>query len=430
MIGEPGIGKTRLLDEVVARSPDFRVLRTRGEEYESATPYFAMRAVMRSALDLDPAADTSEVVARLGLVVESVEPSLVPWIPLLGVLLGLDLPPTPETAALDERFLRERLAEVAWTFLHRVLRPTFLAIDDSHHLDESTRDLVLRLFRAGAGHRAMVVLTHQASDRLVDTDELEAERCLLVRLEPLSQEASLELVEIATEDQPLRPDEADIIVERSGGNPMFLMELIDAVRASGSVESLPDSVEALIAGQIDRLAPADRMILRYAAVLGTRFDPALLEEAVRSDVELDVDVWARLADILTPDPDGSLRFENRLVRDAAYEGLPYPDGGCSTSESGRRSRPLPASQSRRRSRRSPSTSTRHSAGTSPGPTVVRPVTAPSASTRTWTPRRSMRRPSWPADDCAERTPASSPRCTSGAAMPCSCSAITTRPIEH
>ena len=48
-----------------------------------------MRAVMRSALDLDPAADTSEVVARLGLVVESIEPSLVPWIPLLGVLLGL-----------------------------------------------------------------------------------------------------------------------------------------------------------------------------------------------------------------------------------------------------------------------------------------------------------------------------------------------------
>ena len=39
-------------------------------------------------------------------------PTLVPWIPLLGILLGLDLPPTPETAAIDEQFLRERLAEV------------------------------------------------------------------------------------------------------------------------------------------------------------------------------------------------------------------------------------------------------------------------------------------------------------------------------
>ena len=104
---------------------------------------------------------------------------------------------------------------------------------------------------------------------------------------------------------------------------MFLIELVDAVLASGSIESLPDSVEALIAGQIDRLAPTDRMILRYAAVLGTRFDPAMLEEAVRADVELDGDVWDRLSDVLTLDPDGSLRFENNLVRDAAYEGLPY-----------------------------------------------------------------------------------------------------------
>jgi predicted ATPase/class 3 adenylate cyclase len=324
MIGEPGIGKTRLLDEVVARSPDMRILRTHGEEYESATPYFAMRAVLRSALDLDPAADTSEVVERLGLVVESIEPSLVPWIPLLGVLLGLDLPPTPETAALDDRFLRERLAEVTWTFLHRALPgPTMLAIDDSHHLDEPTRDLVLRLFRAGGNHRAMVVLAHQASGRLLDTNELEAERCLLVHLGPLSPEATLDLVEMATEDQPLRPDEAEMVVDRSAGNAMFLMELLDAVRAFGSVDSLPDSIEALIAGQIDRLAPADRMILRYAAVLGTRFDPALLEEAVRSDVELDADVWDRLSDVLSLDPDGSLRFENSLVRDAAYEGLPY-----------------------------------------------------------------------------------------------------------
>src|SRR4029079_17569989 len=97
--------------------------------------------------------------------------------------------------------------------------------------------------------------------------------------------------------EPLPPAEAEVVVERSGGNPMFLIELLDAVRASGSVELLPDSVEALIAGQIDRLAPAARMILRYASVLGTRFDPALLEEAVRSDVELDSDVWDRLSEV-------------------------------------------------------------------------------------------------------------------------------------
>ena len=56
---------------------------------------------------------------------------------------------------------------------------------------------------------------------------------------------------------------------------------------------------------------------------GASFDPALLAEAVRDDVDLDDDVWDRLAELVTPEPDGRLRFRNTLIRDAAYEGLPY-----------------------------------------------------------------------------------------------------------
>ena len=324
IIGESGIGKTRLLDEVAARSPMIRVLRTRGEEYESSTPYFAMRAVMRSALQLDSAAETSETADRLRIVVEAVDPSLAAWIPLLGILLGLDLPATPETAALDDRFLRDRLAEVTWTFLARTVPgPTMLAVDDAQFLDESTKDLLARLFRSGGSHRAMLVLTHQQTDRIIDITGDDADRCILVALGPLSGQARLEVIEAVTEDEPLRDDTAETIADRSGGNPLFLLELLDAVRESGSVESLPDSVEALIAGEIDRLAPADRTILRYASVLGTSFDPALVEEAVRGDLELDAGTWERLSSLLTRNPNGSLRFENSLVRDAAYEGLPY-----------------------------------------------------------------------------------------------------------
>jgi class 3 adenylate cyclase/tetratricopeptide (TPR) repeat protein len=325
MIGESGIGKTRLLDEVINRSPGVRVLRTRGEEYESSTPYFAMRAVMRAALDLAVDAETSEVTSRLHAVVDRVDPELRPWIPLLGILLGIDLPATPETAALEERFIRDRLAEVAWTFLAKTLPgPTLLAVDDSHHLDESTHDLLLRLFQSRGTRRAMLVLLHTASDQLVDTSKLaDPDACVVLRLPPLSAEARLELIDTATEDAPLRPHEAEAIADRSGGNPLFLRDLVDAVRASGSIDSLPDSVESLIAGEIDRLAPTDRMILRYAAVLGTRFDPDLLEDAVSADVDLDPEVWDRLAALVRPDRVGGFRFESKLVRDAAYEGLPY-----------------------------------------------------------------------------------------------------------
>src|SRR6185369_8504668 len=67
----------------------------------------------------------------------------------------------------------------------------------------------------------------------------------------------------------------------------------------------------------------DRTIVRYAAVLGASFDPDLLADAVRDDVDLDDAVWERLGALLHRDPSGSYRFRSTLMRDTAYEGLPY-----------------------------------------------------------------------------------------------------------
>src|SRR6185503_6440680 len=111
IVGEAGIGKTRLLAEILALASDFRVLASRCEEYERSTAYFPLRAIFRDLLSLDAGADAATSGDRLRRVVAKLDPGLRPWVPLLGLLLGFDLPPTPETAALDQRFLRERLAE-------------------------------------------------------------------------------------------------------------------------------------------------------------------------------------------------------------------------------------------------------------------------------------------------------------------------------
>ncbi len=325
--GEPGVGKSRLLEEVISRSPTFRVISTRCEEYEASTPYFPMRAVMGNALGAPPADDDDDVLAgRLRTLVAELDPSLEPWIPLLGILLGLELPPTPETARLDDRFLRERLAEVTIQFLVAALRgPTMLAIEDANHIDEATRDLLIRMFEARESHRAMLILTSQSPERVltVGEDATPLEGDLSLTLEPLPAESLTQILELATEDNPLRPHVVEEIARRSGGNALFLFELLDAVRESGSLESLPDSIEALIAGEIDRLAPVDRTILRYASVLGASFDPQLLSAVIPDTVELAEDAWTRLNDFVDVTPGGPARFRNRLIRDAAYEGLPF-----------------------------------------------------------------------------------------------------------
>jgi class 3 adenylate cyclase/tetratricopeptide (TPR) repeat protein len=323
--GAAGIGRSRLVHELVERCPDVVVLHARCEEYESSTPYYALRAPMRSALGLDPHADADEVERHLREVVARVDPSLVPWVPLLGILLGLDLVATPETAALDERFLREVLADVAMRFLVSVLggTATMLAVEDVHFMDEASTDLLRRLSRAGASLRQVLLVTHSAPATTWAPTEDEDLRCLALTLLPLPEQHLAEIIGLATDESPLSPHDVEEIARRSHGNVLFLFELLDAVRATGSTAALPDSVEAVITGDIDRLSPSDRTVLRYASVLGATFDPEQLSAALHGELELDAALWERLRGLVDPDPSGGVRFRNTLVRDAAYEGLPF-----------------------------------------------------------------------------------------------------------
>lgn len=323
--GEPGMGKTRLVEDVCARSTDFRVIHSRCEEYERATPYFAFRSIVRAALGVDDDAETDIVVARLGQAIQEVDPNLEPWTPLIGILLGLDLPDTPETAALGERFIRDRLSEVAIQFIGALLSgaPSAFVIEDIHHLDEASHDLLLRISRATADRRQVLIVTRQGAGEPFAADGPGMPETIALELEPLGMDALVEIIDSATEDDPLPRHEVDEIARRSGGNALFLFELLEGVRETGSIDSLPDSIESMIAGEIDRLPPSDRTILRYAAVLGASFDPAMLAHAVGDDVDLDESVLARLDGLLSREASGALRFRNTLIRDAAYEGLPY-----------------------------------------------------------------------------------------------------------
>ena len=323
--GGPGTGKTRLIEEALARSRDVRPITARCEEYEASTPYFPFRAIVRAVIDVDVGADTDEVIGRLRAAVERLDASLEPWIPLLGLLLGVDLPDTPETAALDRRFLRDSLSDVALRFFAGSLRgtPAMFVIEDAQHIDDASQDLLLRLSKAAAHLRQVLVVTREGVEAVFPPDDGDGVQTLTIDLGPLSVQAMTTILEAATDDDPLRPHEIEELARRSGGNPLFLFQLLDMVRATGTIEALPDSIESLISGEIDQLAPADRTILRYASVLGTTFDPALLLDCVRDDVDVDAEIWTRLGELLLREPNGDLRFRSTLMRDAAYEGLPY-----------------------------------------------------------------------------------------------------------
>ena len=143
----------------------------------------------------------------------------------------------------------------------------------------------------------------------------------MIELQPLGAAQAAALAHAATEETPLLPHEIEALTERAGGNPLFLTELMAVARQAGGMTELPDSVESLMTSRIDQLSPTDRRVLRSAAVIGASFAKDLVDAALAPESPAP-DVWERLGDFLVEE-DGHLRFRHALVRDAAYEGLPY-----------------------------------------------------------------------------------------------------------
>jgi class 3 adenylate cyclase len=323
--GPSGIGKTRLLQEAFTSAPGVRVLHSTCEEYESSNPYFAVREPMRELLGLRREASSTEAEERLREVVAAATPQLEPLVPLLGLLLGLDLPPTPESEAIDERFLRDVLAETAQRLLAATVgdSPLAVVVEDAQFIDDSSADLLRRLSRSASPLPYLLVVARTDPEGFWSEIADEEARSLVFDLLPLPQTAAETLVAIATDEEPLRPYQVEELALRSGGNPLFLVELLNVARATGTTETLPDSIEAVVTADIDRLSPSDRMALRYASVLGMTFDEELLRALLEGEMVLDESVSERVKGLVDRDADGLLRFRNSLVRDTAYEGLPF-----------------------------------------------------------------------------------------------------------
>ena len=319
--GEPGIGKTRLAEELRARAGGMTRLRVTCEAYTSATPYVAWRDLLRPLVGAAWEDPDTVVGERLRTAVRELDAELEPWLPLLAIPLGADLPATPQVAELAPSFRQARLHQVIVRFLRaRLDGPTLLEVEDAHQMDAASADL-LRALAAELDELPWLVVTMRRDTRGGFTAP---EHDAVTRLTPrtLPPEAALALAEAATDSAPVPPHRLAIAVERSGGNPQLLRDLLRSVGAGE--ETLPDSIETAALARVDRLAPAERTLVRRAAVLGVTFHPRHLADVLDPGVPPpDADTWDRLSDVITDMGEGYVRFRRSVVRDAAYAALPF-----------------------------------------------------------------------------------------------------------
>ena len=314
IVGEPGAGKSRLVEELGTISVGFQFLRGRCEPYSASTPFGPFRAMLRPLVGVLPDESPESAGAKLTAFAQTVMPDLAPWLPLLALPFDAAVPDTDEVDQIDSVFRRDRLHDVLDQLLARMLlMPTVLLVEDVHWLDDASQLLLAKLARP-APRPWLVVATRRPSGL-----PLAAADVLALELEPLDAADARSLALAAAGELALSEDQLAAVTERAAGNPLFIREL--AV-APADDDALPETVESLLTIRIDTLEANDRLLLRHASVIGPTFELDLLAE-ILPDEATDPEQWVRLADFVDWIGPGLLRFRHDLVRTAAYDGLSY-----------------------------------------------------------------------------------------------------------
>jgi len=302
VLGEPGIGKSRLARELAAElEANATVLVGRCVAYGKGATFLPLAEIIRSARERRPLDAVLSGDEHAELIAAR-----------LAQLTGEDDAPGSggETFWAVRRFFEALASE----------RPLVLVFDDLHWAEPTLLDLVDYL---GDRSSAPILLLGLARPELVEQRPEWSER-QAASLRPLAGEQSEALLEsLGQAPGTLR----DGILGTAGGNPLFIEQLLAHAAESGEAETLPPSLEALLASRLDRLDAGGLAVLQRAAVVGARFSRDAVIELLQGAQPTDVDAHL-LAGVrkgllrVERQPEGAFRFHHVLIRDAAYATLP------------------------------------------------------------------------------------------------------------
>lgn len=342
--GEPGVGKSRLLREIGerARERGIRWLETRCLSYGAAIPYWPYSLLIRNFALIEINSDPERAAAALLSALRRIGADAM--VPYFCRLLGLPLPDdVSDTAPVEPEAFQRGLhqAVAAWLALISETEPLAVVIEDVHWLDASSRALTEELARMAVDHPVLFCLTGRAeATQAIEgiRSRLPTERSSHLSLAPLDVRAITSLLDRLL-GAPAPGVLARLVAERAGGNPFFVEEIVDSLRDQGALvasdqglrlradwdpQTLPPTVEEVLAARIDMLPSPSRMLLLEASVIG-RTVPLELLRRVATEVEdleggIQILLDRAFLDATPEDPDRML-FHHALVQEAAYSRL-------------------------------------------------------------------------------------------------------------
>jgi class 3 adenylate cyclase/tetratricopeptide (TPR) repeat protein len=320
--GDAGIGKTRLVEEMrrLAESSGFTAHRGLVLDFGVGKGQDAVRALLLSLLGLSPASATEARQQRVeDLIARNViSPERLPFLCDL-----LDLPQAGEWRtlydAMDHVARNRGRRAVAATLVSQACaeQPTFVVVEDLHWADPQLLGHIAAFASAMAEGSGLMVMTSRIEGDPVDAAWRASCRgtpFATIDLGPLRRDEALSL---AGSFMDATQRVAAACIERAGGNPLFLEQLLRNAE-EGTADAVPPSIQSLVLARMDRLAASDRHAFQAAAVIGQRFSLVLLRHLIGEPVYVCDNLISNA--LVLPEGDDFL-FAHALIQEGAYSSL-------------------------------------------------------------------------------------------------------------
>lgn len=320
--GEPGIGKTRLVEEFIRIAANNGFISHRGLvlPFGVGKGQDAIRSLVRSLLDVPVAGGESirQQIAAAALDKGRLHPDQAVFLNDL-----LDIPQAAEQRALYDamdhatRNKGKRQVVVNLLTTQGDLQPVLVVIEDVHWADAITLAHLAALSKAVADCPAILVMTSRIEGDQVDhswRSTTQGSPFLTIDLGPLREQDSIALIsQFIDSADPI----ATSCLERAAGNPLFLEQLLQSAK-EGTAQNLPDTIQSLVLARVDRLEPDQKQALQIASVIGQRFDIDVLRKLMQKP---DLDCQDLVEhNLVRPEGAGYL-FAHALIQESVYGSL-------------------------------------------------------------------------------------------------------------
>jgi class 3 adenylate cyclase len=292
IVGEAGVGKSRLLLEFRNRLPHgkFTYLEGRCLHYGGTIPYLATLDILRSYFDIKEGDRKFVIKKKMEESVLQLDEKLRDVLPPFQDLLSLKVD-DEEYLGLEPKQKRERAFEAIRDLLVRESqnKTLVLAIEDLYLIDKTSEEVLDYLIGWLANSRILLILlyrpeyTHQWGGKSYYNR---------IGLSQLTTKSSVELVQAILEKAEVVPELREFILNRSAGNPLFIEEFIRTLLENGSIQrtghqyilsteasriQVPDTIQGIIAARMDRLDESLKRIVQVASVIGREFAFRILQ---------------------------------------------------------------------------------------------------------------------------------------------------------